>query len=382
MSVDVKLSVGQSVVQVHAMSVDSSVAQVVGHFPAQCADLVLRCLRTKFTVTYMTKKPNHIRKSRQEEIEDLEYHLWELSESLKRLDALPDTAKRIAGTLRLLVADSSRRDKGLLMRLMKQLGVIYQVVKNDKIVDVDEVEHESMDFVDFVNTAHAAFLEYKNRSHADVIKMIAQKAGSSHEDNKVPKALYDTLRTRAGEREAIAVLLTPIASETLEAGLKVLQSAYDQGDFNPRYCEVSKARLAYPRVAIGAVPKVRRREYMAEPGEIHKSGGLGMTIGGPPSDWFNNSKVVTWPPLEVPNFCMAIRKTPPNFLTVIGCRQADRLGGVFRVPLTGVVDKVLVRLMFTDTDVELLFGDNSIEKKPLKRVPEVGRKSSVQDDEE
>jgi len=83
--------------------------------------------------------------------------------------------KQVAGELRVLVADNSRKNNGIIIDLMDDLGLEYRFDYDNKKVTIKEF------MSDF-----GGVLNRKKFTKAELVRAIAQNEGSSHESKSLP----------------------------------------------------------------------------------------------------------------------------------------------------------------------------------------------------
>lgn len=230
------------------------------------------------------RKPR-IPKSVQERIRECETHLYFLWDARRLYSEQRERYKQIAAELRILVCETRTNDP-LLLGLMDQYDFHYDVhpvgtclsgppLKRQPISTVgwghdpnhketsdrlanaiksgDEEEMARIErrlaelarpipFRDWVNKGLAVFIRPYDYSHRDLVLVIAQQCGSSHEDGSVEEPIVRARYVHlGGESGDIAPLIT-FADSVISVGSAFIGYMVEHRGFEPRYFRVQRSQ--------------------------------------------------------------------------------------------------------------------------------------------
>jgi len=112
-------------------------------------------------------------------LNDCEAHIYFLGEALDKYYAGEQFRyKQAVGEMRVLAADNTKKNNGLLINLLKDLDLTYTFDYDKKKVTLQEYLND-----------FGAVLNKKTFTKAELIREIAQNEGSSHESKSLPDHL-------------------------------------------------------------------------------------------------------------------------------------------------------------------------------------------------
>jgi hypothetical protein len=192
-------------------------------------------------------KQERIAKTLEQQIEDLDAHMFLLRNHLHKLHESKSHLKVIAAELRTLVCKSSGRE-GLLWRLTQELGVDDHVdlhllgkINQDhplfsglqfSIVPIrragkgdQRIKPGSYSLCEIIEKSEALVAMGKPQTHEYLIKAVAQQMGTAHEDSGLEPALSQLTSIFINGVEPFVEVLAFDAELTLEVGERVLEAA-------------------------------------------------------------------------------------------------------------------------------------------------------------
>lgn len=241
----------------------------------------------------MANKMARISKSLEQNLRDLDAHLFSLRKHLHKLRESPSHLKDLSGQLRLLICTTGRsRTEGLLFRLVNKLGIDDKIflhvpgkLKRDHplvkglqfmIVPIKrggkgdpKLPPSNYSLKEIIYDTEALITGGEPLTHEYLIKAVSQQMGSAHEDEGIEPALAELKSIFIDGVEPFVPVLATDAELTLEIGERVLKFAEEQKDFKRHphshdYGNVSVvARLRSKKILAGRVPLFQFHSYIS-----------------------------------------------------------------------------------------------------------------------
>ncbi len=238
-------------------------------------------------------KTTRIPKSLEQNLYDLDAHLFSLREHLKKLGESPSHLKDLSAQLRLLVCTCGRsRTAGLLFRLVNELKIDDKIflhvpgrLKRDHplaqgleflIVTIQRggcgdprLTPDYYSLKEIIHDTEALVVGGEPLTHEYLIKAVSQQMGTAHEDQGLEPALVQLKSIFIGGVEPFIPVLAKDAELILEIGERVLETAEAQLDFKRKRHEHNEgnisivARLRVKQHVAGCIPLFRFHSYVS-----------------------------------------------------------------------------------------------------------------------
>jgi hypothetical protein len=237
-------------------------------------------------------KQGRIAKTVQQEVTDLDAHLFLLREHLHRLATDVNHLKVISAELRTLVCFSSGTE-GLLWRLTEELRVDDRIflhvpgqLQRDHPLARDlkfliipiqrggkgdpRLRPSLHSLQEIIKRAEALVAAGEPITHEQLIKMVAQQMGTAHEAASIEPALVELKSILVGGVEPLVPVLATDAELVLEIGERVLDTAEERIGFSrpahsQNYGDLSVVtRIRSKQLIIGRLPIFRLHSYVSD----------------------------------------------------------------------------------------------------------------------
>lgn len=242
----------------------------------------------------MVSKKARIPKSLEQNLHDLDAHLFSLREHLHKLGESPSHLKDLSAQLRLLVCTTGRDcTEGLLFRLINELKIDDKIflhvpgkLKQDHplarglqflIVPIQrggkgdpKLPPDYYSLKEIINDTEALVIGGEPMTHECLIKAVSQQMGTAHEDEGLEPALVQLKSILIRGVEPFIPVLATDAELTLEIGERVLDTAEKQLDFKRQLHKHDQgnisivARLRVKQHVAGRIPLFRFHSYISD----------------------------------------------------------------------------------------------------------------------
>ena len=256
----------------------------------------------------VVSKKTRIPKSLEQNLHDLDAHLFSLREHLHKLGDSPSHLKDLSAQLRLLVCTTGRiRTEGLLFRLVNELKIDDKIflhvpgkLKQDhplakglqfSIVPIQRggkgdprLPSDYYSLKEIINDTEALVIGGEPLTHEYLIKAVSQQMGTAHEDEGLEPALVQLKSIVVSGVEPYLPVLATDAELTLEIGERVLEAAVEQSDFKRRFHEHNQgnisiaARLRIKQHVAGRIPLFRFHSYVSDVSISAQAGASGISF--------------------------------------------------------------------------------------------------------
>jgi hypothetical protein len=192
----------------------------------------------------MSKRPQKFPKTLLRRAHDCEAHIKFLSETLdKSLEDDPVYYKQVAAELRVLVADKAPKNR-ILIKLMSDLQVSisinlpihpphkWEIIGKDKQI---EDYNKPIPIKLFCEKGLVCILKGEPYSNNELIRLIAQQEGSSHESSHIDKALAMSHSIHFGGVPSHVYALRVIGKNIRSAGVSFMKYIISNRQYPARY---------------------------------------------------------------------------------------------------------------------------------------------------
>jgi len=250
---------------------------------------------------------NRVKKTIHKRLEDLDDHLFLLSQALDGLENGENAyLKTLAAELRVLVCFSSGTE-GLLWRLAEDLGVPDAV--NVHLPGELNREHPLASGLQFmfmpifrvgegdprlppalfhlkgiIKECSAVYVLGQCFTHEQLIKSVAQQMGSAHEDDGVDPCIAELHNMEFSGANPIVKILSTDASLILEMGECVIKKGIESHNFRPK----QRRKIVYEHTECGETHLDSVEEFEQD-FKISPEGSVFFSIDHPHKDWATNS---------------------------------------------------------------------------------------------
>lgn len=175
------------------------------------------------------KKPFNLR------ITEFEAHLKFLIEAINKSKSDYIYYKQVAAELRVLVADKNQKNQ-LMLSIIREMGLSlnlprpnisllgkWSILENKKCIEVEDINIH-----DYCNKGFGAVLNGRSYTINELIRIIAQQEGSSHESSELH---VDLVIGNSGN----IYMLNCIARNVARSGLTLLKKLIEDENYIPRF---------------------------------------------------------------------------------------------------------------------------------------------------
>ena len=241
--------------------------------------------------------------------------------------------KKISNTLRLLVCVSDKTE-GLLWRIAEAIGANDSIeLQASRGINKDNPLVDSLGFVlipfcrpgkapipfpaidlslkTFIKEFEALYFNKRSYTHEQLIKLISQQMGSSHEAEGVDPLLIDLSGISFSQRPALVEFLLAHASFALDVGEKILEFARSKTGFQRR----TRPEIVIPARVVEPFSFVEDEHFQGRE-ENNADHGISLVASAPHIGWETDGRAHNFGPATVRGVTCTIEKSSDGRLEV------------------------------------------------------------------